>query len=76
MANLSPFCPCSDLACPNHPANHSEGCTRCIIKNLELGEIPTCFFKKADPNYAGPGYFFKDFAKLVAEKEQEERKDS
>ncbi len=64
MANVD-FCTCLDLNCPNHPSNHEDGCTRCIKKNLVLGEIPTCFFKKVDPAYKGPEYFYKDFAKLV-----------
>ena len=64
------FCTCGDLSCPNHPANHDQGCTLCIRKNLELGEIPSCFFKKADPEYHGPGYFMEDFAALVNQKKK------
>ena len=47
MKNLSPFCTCKDLSCPNHPSNHDRGCSPCIAKNLHLGEIPNCFFDKA-----------------------------
>ena len=65
MENNVPFCTCGDTACPNHPANHSDGCTLCIAKNLRLGEIPSCFFHKADPEYRGPGYTMEDFAKLI-----------
>lgn len=60
-----PFCTCTDLACPQHPANHDRGCTRCVAKNLAQGEIPSCFFKKLDPGYRGPGYFYRDFAALA-----------
>lgn len=66
--NQVPFCACTDTSCPFHPNNHENGCTPCIAKNLKEGEIPTCFFKKADPNYQGPGYKVEDFAKLVSEK--------
>lgn len=65
MANLSPFCTCTDLRCPNHPVNHDKGCSLCIQKNRALGEIPSCFFNRADPNYAGPAYFMEDFARLM-----------
>ncbi|MGN0734067.1 MAG: DUF6485 family protein [Emergencia sp.] len=60
-----PFCTCTDLNCPNHPRNHDQGCTKCIAKNLALREVPTCIFKKVDPEYSGPGYFIEDFAELV-----------
>lgn len=38
-------CTCTDTACPNHPTNHGDGCTRCIQKCLRLREIPSCFFR-------------------------------
>ena len=47
------FCTCDDLDCalnPNNPKNtgNSEapgrGCDSCIRKNLNAGEIPSCFF--------------------------------
>jgi len=66
--NQVPFCTCTDTSCPFHPTNHENGCTPCIAKNLKEGEIPTCFFKKVDPDYRGPGYKVEDFAKLVSEK--------
>ncbi len=59
------FCTCNDFSCPNHPTNNEMGCTLCIAKNLEEGEIPTCFFKAVDPDYDGFAYFYADFAKLV-----------
>ena len=39
-------CSCRDKSCPMHPSNHAQGCTPCILKNLRLGEIPSCFFNK------------------------------
>lgn len=66
------FCTCGDLSCLNHPRNHNNGCTKCIAKNLAMGEIPTCFFKKVDPEYNGPKYFYKDFASLVKSREKDE----
>ena len=68
MKNLSPFCTCTDLACPMHPTNHERGCGPCVAVNLKDHEIPSCFFKKEDPDYKGPGYKFEDFARLVSEK--------
>ena len=71
MPNLSPFCTCTDEKCPCHPSNHDQGCTLCVLKNQQRGEIPSCFFKMVDPEYRGPGYYIQDFANLVAAKNQE-----
>ena len=68
MSNMVTFCTCTDLSCPFHPTNHDKGCTPCIAKNIKENEVPTCLFKKADPDYAGEGYKFEDFARLVLEK--------
>ncbi|MCL2016878.1 MAG: DUF6485 family protein [Defluviitaleaceae bacterium] len=38
------FCTCNVLDCPNHPQNNNSGCDNCIQKNLQLGEIPACFW--------------------------------
>jgi hypothetical protein len=38
------FCTCAETKCPDHPVNHDNGCDPCIQKNLELGEIPACFW--------------------------------
>lgn len=70
MTNTIPFCTCGDTSCPNHPSNHDQGCTLCIAKNLRLGEIPSCFFSKADPDYHGPGYLMEDFASLMQRKNE------
>lgn len=45
MENQKHFCTCSDLNCKLHPCNHPRGCDPCIKKNLNAGEIPSCFFK-------------------------------
>ena len=71
MNSTPDFCTCGDLNCPNHPANHGSGCTLCIEKNLKAGEIPSCFFKKADPDYHGPGYRAEDYARLILKGEKE-----
>ena len=66
------FCTCDSYDCPNHPNNHEEGCTPCILKNLKLREIPSCFFNAADPGGERGGYFFEDFAKAVLKGEHNE----
>ena len=68
MGNEVKFCTCTDLKCPNHQTNHDKGCTPCIQKNLSQGEIPACFFKKANPDKKPDAYFFEDFAKIVIDK--------
>ena len=37
------FCPCRNTACRCHPANHDQGCSLCIEKELRKHEIPSCF---------------------------------
>ncbi|MDT3843410.1 MAG: DUF6485 family protein [Bacillota bacterium] len=64
MSNISPFCTCTDRKCPCHPANHDRGCSPCVAKNLQQGEIPSCFFKKVNPDEKPDAYFFEDFAKF------------
>ena len=72
MKNISPFCTCKDLSCPLHPTNHDKGCAPCIAKNLKRNEIPSCFFKKVDPDKKSGTYFFEDFAKAVLNAEKGE----
>lgn len=72
MNNLSPFCTCRDKDCPYNPVNHDMGCSLCIEKNLKLGEIPSCFYNKVDPEYKGPNYYMEDFAHLVLKKKNAE----
>jgi hypothetical protein len=59
------FCTCSDRGCPRHPANHDQGCTPCIAKNLREGEIPSCFFNAACGPQKRPAYHYGDFARAV-----------
>ena len=68
MTDPKRFCTCGDRDCPFNPANHDGGCSLCIAKNLGLREIPSCFFRLADPDYSGGSYFFEDFARLVLDK--------
>ena len=51
LASKEHFCTCGDVSCPLNPNNprnreRGRGCDACIRKNLALGEIPSCFFKK------------------------------
>lgn len=39
------FCTCPVEKCPKHPANHGDGCDRCIQDNLQKSKMPTCFFR-------------------------------
>ncbi len=65
MAHSVPFCTCTDLKCPCHPANHDRGCTPCIAKNLREGEIPSCFFRSIPCPKPTEGWHYEDFARLV-----------
>jgi hypothetical protein len=61
-----PFCTCVDQLCECHPVNHDKGCTPCIAKNLAVGEIPVCFFRKIVPNMdRKQDYSIKGFAEFV-----------
>jgi hypothetical protein len=62
---LAEFCTCTDLACPNHPSNHGEGCARCIRKCLTLREIPSCFFHSVGTGKPTRDWFYEDFSELV-----------
>lgn len=60
------FCTCPDDKCPNNPANCTEGCTACVAKCLAASEIPTCFFRKMEPEMdRKQDYTFKGFAAFV-----------
>lgn len=65
MTNSSPFCTCTDHACPMNPVNHDRGCSLCIAKCLKEDEIPSCFFKKIDNEHKPKDYKFLDFAAWV-----------
>ncbi len=61
------FCTCTDRMCPNHPANHKNGCTPCIAKCRKERELPSCFFNMLDLKEKPESYQFEDFARLVLE---------
>ena len=63
------FCTCTNLACPRHPSRHRGGCTPCVRKCLEAGEIPSCFFRLTGAKGKPEGYTFRDFARAVLEGE-------
>lgn len=65
MANLSPFCTCTNFKCPIHPTKHDKGCAPCIKKNLRLGEMPNCFFNLIEGAENRTGDSFMDFAALL-----------
>lgn len=69
MERLSGFCTCGDRACPLNPANHQKGCAPCVAKCLAQREIPNCFFHLLDLPGKPAGYTFRDFARLVLEKD-------
>ncbi len=66
MKTAAELCTCTDLLCPNHPANHNDGCTRCIEKNLKAREIPSCFFHALHIGNEKHGYTFEEFMRMVA----------
>ncbi|NLW79717.1 MAG: hypothetical protein GXY32_09960 [Ruminococcaceae bacterium] len=59
------FCTCGDRQCPRHPANHNNGCDRCIRDNLANRRMPSCFFKLVHNDLSGQTDFsmggFVDF---------------
>lgn len=59
------FCTCTDHECPYNPVNHDQGCTLCILKNLEQKEIPSCFHKDIDFPKPTENWHYEDFAALV-----------
>ena len=65
MPNLSPFCTCTNMACPLHPTKHDKGCAPCISKSLKLNEVPNCFFNKVVGSEKRTGDSFADFADVV-----------
>ncbi len=75
MDSLNSFCTCTDVECPMHPAKTHEGCTPCIVKNLRLGEIPSCFFNKIPGAERRTGHSYRDFAEAVLSQESGGRPD-
>ena len=62
------FCTCPVLECPLHPRNQDGGCDACIKKNLELGEVPACFWENVSTVTGTTKYSAGNFAKFVMEK--------
>jgi hypothetical protein len=59
------FCTCTVTECDSHPNNHSNGCDTCIQKNLELGEIPACFWINISNGVIGKtDYSVENFTKF------------
>ena len=65
------FCTCPDHECKNNPINHENGCILCVAKCLEENEIPTCFFRKIEPDMSRKqDYTFQGFANFVRDHEK------
>lgn len=65
------FCTCGDTACPLNPnnpnlRNPNMGCDGCIRKNLALGEVPSCIFKRLGSTEGWDDYSVEGFARFVA----------
>jgi hypothetical protein len=60
------FCSCPDHSCPNNPVNHDRGCVPCVAKCLGYNEIPSCFFRKIEPDMdRKQDYSFQGFARFA-----------
>ena len=60
------FCTCQDRECKLHPSNHDDGCSRCVKKNLAVREVPSCFYRRLEPDMdRKQDYSFKGFADFV-----------
>ena len=64
--NISSFCTCKNINCPLHPTKHDKGRSPCISKNLQLKEIPNCFFNLIENAEKRTGDTFEDFSKLIS----------
>jgi hypothetical protein len=67
VKNLSPFCTCQNLQCPENPHNHELGCAPCVQKKLKSKGIPVCFFNEVDGKGNRKNDKFADFAQAVRE---------
>ncbi len=65
MKDPKEFCTCTDYDCPFNPVNHDQGCSPCILKNLKMKEIPSCFYHDIDREKPTENYHYEDFAALV-----------
>lgn len=65
------FCTCPTTKCPHHPENHTEGCDRCIQKNLKKKEMPTCFFQAVDEDFSSVKEFsIKGFVEFYLQRQE------
>ena len=69
MNNISKFCTCTNFKCSVHPTKHENGCAPCISKNLNLKEIPNCFFNLLKSSDTRTGDALNDFAILALKEE-------
>ena len=65
-------CTCDDTSCPlnpNNPKNRARGrgCDACIRKNIALGEIPSCLFKKVGDISEWDDFSFAGFVRFCAQ---------
>lgn len=70
--NKTDFCTCADLECPLNPANHDQGCTPCMKKNLLAGEVPSCLWNlvssREERQRENCDYRIASFAQMVQRK--------
>ncbi len=60
------FCTCVDHTCGFNPANSALGCTPCVAKCLAASEIPSCFFRRQEPDMdRKQDYTFEGFANFT-----------
>lgn len=65
------FCTCGDTKCPYNPGNpknaaEGRGCTGCIVKNLRMGEVPSCIFKTVGDTAGWEDYSIQGFVDFCA----------
>ena len=72
--NPADFCTCADHSCPLHPVNHDKGCTPCMKKNLQAGEVPSCLWNQVstreERQQEGCDYRINSFAEMVQRKRE------
>jgi hypothetical protein len=65
------FCTCTVTQCTNHTNNHNKGCDPCIQKNLNLGEIPSCFWRNISIVTGKTEYSVENFTKFYLDHKTE-----
>lgn len=66
------FCTCDDTSCPFNPSNPAQvekgaSCDACIVKNLRLGEIPSCFFNMVGDSGEWGDFSVRGFIRFCAQ---------